>query len=101
MRNNPPGTTCHIQSRSFSRGFEQTDFYVMKDAARDLAEEGDEPQSDEEYPAAATLRRASAGSLQGGGSPLQGGATPEEVVRFGAAKERKHLRAAGVAAFNR
>lgn len=74
----------------------------LQDAARDLASEGEEQHSDEEYPSATTLRRASASSRDGAPNPGGGSpAPPEEVARFGAAKERKHLRSAGIAAFNR
>jgi hypothetical protein len=74
----------------------------LQDAARDLAEDGDEQHSDEEY-SSTWLRRASASSRgdgcpSGGNSPVN---PPEEVARFGVAKERKGLRSAGIAAFNR
>lgn len=67
----------------------------LQDTAWDV--EGEEAQPDEEWPPPTALRRASAGA-----SPVIGrDATPEEVAHFGAAKERKHLVAAGIAAFNR
>jgi hypothetical protein len=83
--------------------------FDLQDAARDLADDGDGQGSEEEYASSSTwLRRASASSRDGGGgggggggavSPVDG--TPEEVARFGVAKERKGLRSAWIAAFNR
>ncbi len=67
----------------------------LQDTAWDV--EGEEAQSDEEWLPPTALRRGSAGAI-----PVIGqDATPEEVAHFGAAKERKHLFAAGIAAFNR
>jgi hypothetical protein len=74
----------------------------LQDAARDLADDGDGQGSEQEYSSSSTwLRRASASSRDGGGANSPADGTPEEVARFGVAKERKGLRSAGIAAFNR
>lgn len=74
---------------------------LPQDAAQDLAAEGEEALSDEEWPLPTLLRRASGGGTSPTVGSGGGGGAPEEVARFSAAKARKHSLAAGVAAFNR